>query len=223
MAMTEEGSVSRFKAVIFDMDGVLVDSEPVYLGMVRDCLARHGCPRPLKAYDHLAGGSRQDFVSCVMDSLHVGRRRAFLIFAVYALSHPVDYTALVRPQAQALTARLAGAGLRLAVASSSSKRAIGQMLAAGGMDGLFELTVSGYDFKHSKPDPEIYEVTVRRLGLDKADVAVVEDSTRGIQAAKAAGLFTIALRDSRYAFQPQLADVQIDSLDQAAGIIIPGR
>ena len=70
--------------------------------------------------------------------------------------------------------------------------------------------MSGKQFRESKPDPEIYLYTLSRLGLPKEDCLVVEDSVYGIQAAKAAGLKVVAVRDQRFSFDQSAADRLID-------------
>jgi len=211
--------MNGFKAVIFDMDGVLVDSETAYMRQYQGIMATQGVDLPIDAFYGLAGGSMEDLYRLMTSRLAIDRPRAVAICDAFFEHSHVDYSLLVRPTAQPLLRSLADRGLRLALASSSPMASINAMLDSCGLKSFFELVVSGDDFKKTKPDPEIYQYTVRRLGLGQKEVAVVEDSTYGMQAAKGAGLFTIALRDPRFNFRTELADVVIEDLAQVQDVI----
>ena len=96
-----------------------------------------------------------------------------------------------------------GAGLRLALASSSSQELIAVVLATLGLEDVFEITVQRRPTRSAgKPDPAVYLTTLRRLGLPAGECVAFEDSTAGVQAAHAAGLLTIAVPAPRISTTP---------------------
>lgn len=201
------------KTIIFDMDGVLVDSEPVYLQAFQAFLEENGCavnPEILKA---VAGASVKDtwtYMSWMWkepitpDELHKEFRR----------QHPdfqIPYKEVMFEGLEKLLYTLRERGMTIALASSSPEKSIKRMLAETGLEGYFSVIVSGEMFKESKPNPEIYLYTLSRIGASPKDCIVVEDSTYGIQAAKAAGIPVIAIRDRRFSYDQSSADFLIDS------------
>ena len=88
-------------------------------------------------------------------------------------------------------------GLQVALASSSSRECIEQVLTQCGIRELFDCIVSGHEFTRSKPDPEIYRFTMDKLGRKPEECLIVEDSTYGVQAGTAAGGVVAALRDGK--------------------------
>ena len=77
-----------------------------------------------------------------------------------------------------------------------------------------DVIVSGEMFRESKPNPEIYKFTLKKLGLEARECVAIEDSTYGIQAAKGAGITTFAKKDNRFHYNQSIADVVIDDLSQ---------
>lgn len=196
------------KAVIFDMDGVLIDSEPVYLEIFRKFITENGGNADEEILRAIAGASsRQTWVYMAQmwketidpEELHREFRRQYPQFQI-------PYREVVYPGVGNLLAWLKKKGVRLALASSSSDRAIGRMLEETGFASYFDCIVSGDMFKESKPNPEIYLYTLSRLGLAAEECVVMEDSTYGIQAAKAAGLPVAAVRDHRFSYDQSGAD-----------------
>ena len=200
------------KAVIFDMDGVLIDSEPVYLEMFRRFIMENGGNAEEETLRAIAGASaRQTWVYMAQmwkeiidpEELHREFRRQYPRFRV-------PYGEVVYPGVDSLLYWLKRKGVRLALASSSSDRAIRQMLEETGFEAYFDCIVSGDMFKESKPNPEIYLYTLSRLGLSAEECVVMEDSTYGIQAAKAAGLKVVAVKDHRFSYDQTSADCFVE-------------
>ena len=124
--------------------------------------------------------------------------------------HHAPYREVMFPEVPELLKRLREKGMTLAIASSSSDESIGNMMRETGISQYFSLTVSGQNFRESKPNPEVYLYTLSRLGLPAEACIVVEDSTYGIQAAKRAGLQVAARRDERFSFDQSEADYIIE-------------
>lgn len=104
--------------------------------------------------------------------------------------------------------------MKIGLASSSTKETISKVLDTIELKSYFDVIVSGEDFVESKPNPEIYHDTLKKLGLNQQNCIVIEDSTVGIQAAKNAGLFVIAKEDKRFNFDQSKADFSIIDFKQ---------
>ncbi len=194
MTGTPPRLLADLRAVIFDMDGVLVDSEPVNFQAMRRLLARYSLEY-----------TEED------DRRFRGRRNLDL-FATLRAAHPSlpreaeldgEYTALLTslirqscrplPGVPDVLHMLADRGYRLALASSSTPGVIAETLRSLGIDGVFALTVSGVEVPQGKPAPDIFLQAARRLHLPAAQCVVIEDSRNGVLAAVAAGMPCVAV------------------------------
>ena len=181
-------------AVIFDMDGVLIDSEPIHFEATRALLAEQGVTYTHEANDNFYGCTDRDVFRLLRARYHLepaepDLAEAWIGRVVHLLGRPLQAMAGVPVALSALRA----SGLRLALASSSAPRIIRATLAGLGLEGMFELVVSGHDVERGKPAPDIFLETVRRLGLPGEACLVVEDSYNGVSAATAAGLRCVAV------------------------------
>ncbi len=206
-----------FDAVIFDMDGVLVDTEYEFMIEERDFLDDHGIDLSDEVLFATVGCSQQDFVRDLVSWLaSVGIERdgegALAFYNEWAEGRVIDYASLRNPGVPETLAELAERGVRLAVASSSPMENIKKVLTACGIIDRFEAIVSGEQFVQSKPNPEIYLHTLDLLGLDAGRCCCVEDSVPGIAAGKAAGLTVFAKREERFGYSQDQADAIIDQI-----------
>jgi HAD superfamily hydrolase (TIGR01509 family) len=188
-------STPRTSAVLFDLDGTLVDTEPLYYEATRRLLARHGV-------DDFTWEQHAGFIG-------VGTRETLEVLAArFSLAAPVDellaeenevYLELLRssaevfPQMRKFVERLHAAGVPMAVASGSSGEAIDEALAHGGLGEFFPVTVSAEEVAAGKPEPDVFVEAARRLGVTAGDCAVIEDSAPGVAAAGAAGMRCLAV------------------------------
>lgn len=210
------------KAVIFDMDGIIIDSEPVYLE--KDLEFARGKNPDVKLEDlyGMVGSSREDAWSCMERAIHNGQTWEELrdefrqLRDVYA---EMDYRKIFRPEIRVILDELKEKGLRLALASSTGMEIIERVLAENNIRHYFELVVTGAQFKRSKPDPEIYHYTAAQLELPEAQCLAIEDSTFGVTAASRAGMKVAALIDHRFHFDQSLADYRMESLNEIPGIV----
>ncbi len=215
--MTKQG-MFPFAAVIFDMDGVLVDTERQYIEEERAFGAEVlGLALSDEELFGMVGGSHQDFRSSVVSwfaraGIVIDADEACERFGAWESCRPRDYRALLNLGVASTIAELRSRGVRTALASSSPMKNIRTVLAACGLDDLFEVVVSGEQFKQSKPNPEIYLHTLELLGLSAEACCCVEDSVPGITAGKAAGLTVIAKREDRFGFSQADADYVIDAI-----------
>lgn len=204
------------EAVIFDMDGLLVDSEPVWYLARKDLLQSYGKVWTEADQLAMAGVHTQVWVDAVGEKLE-GR-----LSPEQVLEEILDR--MERFYANGEVAVLTGADEALEVcaaryqvglASGSPRRLIDAALRGSGWASHFENLVSGDELEHGKPAPDIYLEIMRRMDLDAASTAVVEDSGAGIRAGKAAGTKVIAVPNVHTMPPPgvlALADACIDSL-----------
>jgi len=184
----------RFAAVIFDMDGVLVDSEPMHVDAMRELLRPYGIPYTDSENEEFFGFTDlevferlRERYGLAADPRELTRRRARLL---------VRWTrerAVPMPGVPDVPRRLRALGYRLAVASSSASEVIEATVDVLGLAPVFETLVSGLEVGRGKPAPDVFLETARRLALPPRECVVVEDSRNGLRAAKAAGMACAAV------------------------------
>jgi HAD superfamily hydrolase (TIGR01509 family) len=192
-------------AVIFDMDGVLVDSEPVWESVRREYVAAHGGRWLQDTQDRLMGMSTPEWAAYLAGELGVRRPpEAVAGEVVDLMAERYGEGPPLLDGAVAAVRRLA-ARWPLGLASSSPPRLIDLVLRLAGLDGQFGVRVSTEEVGRGKPAPDVYLEAARRLGRPPASCAAVEDSSNGVRSAAAAGLRVIAVPAERY---PLAADAR---------------
>jgi len=185
-------------AVVFDLDGVLVDSEQVW-DEVREALAlERGGHWHDSAQRDMMGMSSPEWSRYMHDRLglcespeEINRLVVRRMLERYASGPPW------LPGAVETVRRLA-ADFVLGLASSSNREIIDSVLEAGGIADCFRATVSSEEVAAGKPAPDVYVEVARRLGVDPRECAAIEDSHNGIRSAKAAGMRCIAIPNAHY-------------------------
>lgn len=206
-----------FAAVIFDMDGVIVDTEKFYLGTLAKLFEAEGIEVPFEDLCVTVGASYKDFKRNLvrwfeLGGEHLAEEEALARYNVWEERNQPDFVALLNHGVVETIAELKRRGVRVALASSSPMSNILLVLEACGLSDAFELVTSGEQFHESKPNPEIYLHTLENLGLPAGDCCCVEDSVPGITAGKAAGLTVFAKREDRFGFTQEAADRIIDAI-----------
>ena len=190
--------MKQVKAVIFDMDGVIIDSEPIHSRVKMDTFAHFGIPfkeADLAAYmgrtsgaifrETLAKYGRTDINPQDMAAYKHAHYLEILQSGEIA---PVEGTV-------DLIKSLHAAGMPLALATSSNVRVMNTVLDSFAIRRYFSSILSGGELPESKPNPAIYLLSAERLGVAPADCLVIEDTTNGILAAKRAGMYCVAYRN----------------------------
>jgi HAD superfamily hydrolase (TIGR01509 family) len=186
------------EAVVFDLDGVLLDSEQVWDAVREQLVRERGGRWHERAQRDMMGMSSSEWSRYMHDELgldeppeeisaEVVRRLA----AVYREHLPVI------PGAREAVERLAERW-RLGLASSSNREVIDLALELLDVARLFEVTVSSEEVGHGKPAPDVYLEAARRLGVEPSRAVAIEDSHNGIRAAKAAGMRVVAIPNRHF-------------------------
>lgn len=215
--VAETGPVSDnggVEAVVFDLDGVLVDSEPLWEQVRRQVVAEHGGRWTDDAQSRLMGMSTPEWARYLSEGLGVGLPPddvAALVIermgARYAERLPLIPGAVEAVRAMA-------ARWPLGLASSSPQALIEAVLDAAALGDAFAVALSTEGVARGKPAPDIYLTVAERLGTNPARCAAVEDSSNGLRSAAAAGMRVIAIPHPRYPPDP-------DAL-ALAGLVLPG-
>jgi HAD superfamily hydrolase (TIGR01509 family) len=204
-------------AVVFDLDGVLVDTEEIWGEARRRLVAERGGRWHERAQRDMMGMSSREWARYMHDEL--GLREA-----------PEDISADVVRRLEALyrerlplvpgaadAVRRIGARWPLAVASSSNRPLIDLVLELSGLAPCFEVTVSSEEVERGKPAPDVYLEAARSLGCDPGRCAAIEDSENGIRSAAAAEMRVVAIPNRTFPPSPdtlRLAAVVLDSVDE---------
>ena len=207
--------MSTVEAVVFDLDGVLIDSEHLW-DEVREELARERGGRwHDSAQADMMGMSSPEWSRYMHDVIglpetpdEISDEVVERLLARYAVRLPLIDGAVE-------TVRRLARSFPLAVASSSNRQVIDAVLSAGELAPFFEATVSSEEVARGKPAPDVFLEAARRLGVEPARCAAIEDSGNGIRAAHAAGMRVIAIPNRRYPPPDDalvLADVTLASL-----------
>ena len=213
------------KAVIFDMDGVIIDSEPVYEKWLNMFLDSQGVVVPASELRKVPGMASQDFVKKLeiwwknAGKPYKTGKEINRMYDKYSDDFPISYNDILIPYVKEVLKWLRQSHYKTAVASSSPMKNIEEVLAETGLGGYFDVRVSGEDFANSKPNPEIYHFTRKKLGLRAEECIAIEDSSYGIQAAVNAHLKVIAKKDDRFGFDQSVANYQVDTLKQVIELL----
>jgi len=184
------------RAIIFDMDGLLIDSEPIWEDIEIAMLSARGATLTDEVRARFIGRRLNDFWSGLHQAYDLpGAVEDLMEESVVAMVARIGREAPLRPGAEALLAHIRARQLPTAIASSSPMRIIDAVVGAHAWSALFATRVSGDDVPEGKPAPDIYLEAARRLGVAPAECLALEDSITGSRAAVAAGMVTIAVPD----------------------------
>lgn len=208
------------KALIFDFDGLILDTEAPDYESWQQVYQSHGCELAIESWGQIVGGTgASDFdphahleslcgKELDREEIWVNRRKQYLdtITSQPVLPGVVD----MLDDAHRL-------GLQLAVASSSPENWVRGHLARLGLYQRFDVIKTADDVKRTKPDPELYLAALAALGRQANEAVVFEDSPNGVTAAKAAGIFCVAIPNRVTALMKlEHADLRLDSMADLA-------
>ena len=208
--------------VIFDMDGVIVDSEPYSVQALIDSLRQYGITPTEEDLRRSYGRRVRDDVAeyfsryGVTADVDIAIAHKHARYYHLAAGHLKPFAGVMP-----LLRRLRQRGYRLALASSGDRIKVAFGMQALGLDGTFATVVSGDDVTQSKPHPEIYLLAAQRLGVAPGVCVAIEDAPAGVEAAKRAGMRCIAVTNTVTAEQLHKADLIVGSLADDLSSVLP--
>ena len=206
--------MKNIKGIVFDMDGVLVDSEPIHIDAWNEVFSAFGHYFDTEWFHQWIGVSDRNFTLKIVEQYHI----------------PTDADALLKEKRRVFEAKIAQGvpahvgvrellpslkDLKLAVATSSNRTGAMMSLQGARLFDFFQSVVTADDVANHKPNPDCYLKAVENLGLEPSECIGIEDSVSGIQAAKAAGLFVIGVATSLPAHYLTHADLVLDNSERA--------
>ncbi len=212
----------KIEAVVFDMDGVIFDSERIYRLMEHREAAKYGLPDELVETfcDRIAGGTKEGNRRHFDEVFHSGidyfvfRQGVNAGVDAYGRDPGFD----VKPGIRELLEYLSGHGIRIGLATSTAQERAEYQLKKHGLYDYFEDIIYGNMVEHGKPAPDIYQMACKRLGTAPENTMGVEDSINGVLSCSGAGLFTVMVIDL---IQPnEEVKEKADRIFQNAGEII---
>jgi HAD superfamily hydrolase (TIGR01509 family) len=225
MPMTPNRPNNNPAAVVFDLDGLLIDTEWAFAEAARRVLARRGLELEPAFFATMMGTPARDALPRFRDHYRLSESIDAL-----AAEYRADFTALfpehpprLMPGAAALMERLELARKPKAIATSSSRQYVDGVFGPLGLIDRFAFVLTSDDVTHGKPHPEVYALAAKRLELPASSVVVLEDSLNGVRAAKAAGCSCVAVpHENQPKHEYAIADLIARSLDDPALMVFLG-
>ncbi|MBU0625002.1 HAD family phosphatase [Patescibacteria group bacterium] len=182
------------QAVIFDMDGVITDTEPLHMAAERQTCADHGIDAPIELWEHFRGRTTFDIFETIVRQCCPGRYdpAKLTAYKVQTYLQLVPSRLTVFPGVLEFIAACANKYL-LALTTSSTAAIQCEVFRQFALNSFFTVVTTGDQVKNGKPHPEPYLLTVRRLGLTADKCAVIEDSDSGLCSAAAAGCVPLGI------------------------------
>lgn len=209
----------KIHAVLFDMDGVIVDTEPLHHKAYYKMFEENGIIVKEELYQSFTGQTTHHVCSQLKEIFDLKKSPEALVqtkrryFKDY-FDHDPDFDLL--PGVKDLIRFYHENGIKLILASSASRNTINWVLSRFDLDRYFMDRISGAELKASKPHPEIFMKAAQMAGESLENCIVIEDSTNGIKAARSAGIYCIAYRSPHSKNQDYtLADRLIDDFSKA--------
>ncbi|MDZ4771214.1 MAG: HAD family phosphatase [Chloroflexota bacterium] len=203
-------------AVIFDMDGVLLDSERYWYEARIDYAAELGLAWTMDDQRLAMGRSTVEWAQVMRERLHLTTPVETVMADVIARVNAKITAHFPALPGAIESVHTAAAAYPVALASGSPTQVIDRVMAITGLDRVFQHVVYGDDMAHGKPSPDIYFETARRLGIAPERCVGIEDSANGIRALHAAGMKAIAVPSPGFTLPDEvlaLADVLLESLE----------
>ena len=187
----------NYKAIIFDLDGTLIESMQIWRQVDAEFLGKRGMEVPKDLFDHLPNGN--SFIQTAQyfkDRFGLGESVESIMqewtdMVTYHYSHDIE----LKPSAKELVLHLNSVNIPIGLGTSNSLFLAEKVLALNGISEYFSAMVTGEQVAMGKPFPDIYLACAQKLGVLPGDCLAVEDTLSGVRAAKAAGMAVFAVYD----------------------------
>lgn len=201
------------KAVIFDMDGVIIQSEMLYQKRRNIFFEAHGIIVDDTFQRNVIGSNPVDMFAMIFPKSKDKQKEYLDKYNEFKKDYHIEFKEILTDDIERTLRWLKENNYRIALASSGEYPILMRILQETMLAPYFEVVVSGADMPKSKPAPDVYLEAVKQLGLSPSECVAVEDSEHGIQAAVSAGLDCLALKPNNYEVDQQLATQIINSLN----------
>lgn len=212
----------NLKAVLFDLDGVIIDSEMFYLeklyfGIVQN----YPFLKKEDLYPIVGMDEERTRVFMHQITLEPLDNRDFDAYmeGVHASMEIDNYKEILNPGVVETLTFLKERSFKIALASSSKMHIIKKALKQCEIELFFDYVISGEQFEESKPNPEIYLTAIRAIGCKPEECLVVEDSSYGIEAGVSAGTYVVAMRDEKFRIDQSKAHDQIKGVEEVINLL----
>jgi HAD superfamily hydrolase (TIGR01509 family) len=207
--------MTTYRAVVFDMDGVLADSEPTYAEAMDDVLASLGKTVTPELHARIMGTGVEDTWAILIRELDLpGKMEDYIPAYDRKLVERLEKLRDPLPGVVPLIRTLRESRIPIAVASSSWMGWMEALLGGIGLRDAFDALASATEVAHPKPAPDLYLLAASKLGVPPEACVAIEDTPTGLRAAGSAGMYAVQVRASSTAFAPlDLADAVIDTLE----------
>jgi HAD superfamily hydrolase (TIGR01509 family) len=199
-------------AVLFDLDGVIVDSRPHHLAAWHELARRHGLAHTPDYFTRMFGLRNDAILGGLVADLAPDRLRDLAAEKEQLFRDAARGNLIALPGVIDLLAALEAGGVPKAIVTSTPRANLDLVLESLALDGRFEALVAEEDAGRGKPDPEGFLVAAQRLDVPAARCVVIEDAPAGLQAAKAAGMRAIGVTATRPAADLAAAGLVVDTL-----------
>ena len=203
------------KAILFDMDGTLVDSERYYTEMSYKWLCQYNVVDKKEIYK-IVGLNMDDTYKTMSLLSGLSYDETKKSYDEYFGMHPMDYNDYLFDDVRDVLSKLSD--YKLAICTLSARDLLDKFIFDTGLN-CFDLLLSDDDVKNPKPSPDIYLKAIERLGVNRDETLVIEDSSTGIKAGKNAGICTLARDSSRFFVDQSEADYIFDDLHEVLNIL----
>ena len=218
------------EAVLWDMDGTLVDTEPYWIEAEFELASRHGGSWSREHALNLVGGDLLDSGRYIREHMGIDVEPAEIVEQLLdSVVARVEQAVPWRPGARELLADLAERGVPCALVTMSYRRFVAPVLDALPAD-TFRVVVTGDGVSHGKPHPEPYLKAARELRVDPATCLAIEDSNTGARSAETAGCVVLVvpshvpvLEGDRRVFRDSLVDIRADGLGALRSVVLPSH
>lgn len=214
----------KYKAVIFDFDGVIVDSEVIFTSALHDFFLTLGIDADQTLLNQFTGIPVHATIRKIESLLPEKRSEEELQAGLANMYRTciAGHYAEPMPYVQEFFDLLREKGIRTALGTSRGKDNVMEYIRDVGLDMPFDIVVTHEDVTHGKPDPETFLVCaekMKELGIGKDEILIIEDSENGIRAGKASGIFTVGFKGSAVVQNTSAADREVTSYREVEDII----
>lgn len=207
----------KAKAVIFDCDGVLVDSEVVYLNSLTEYIKSIGHDTSVEEIKHVVGMKIESIakeIQSMFELTHLSIEEIVIGQRQVHHKNLKKTTVEIMPYLMNLIKELKSKKIKMAVASSSNREYVKKILEEINIIDYIDFYIGGDQVVNSKPNPEIFNKAISKLAVNTNEVIIIEDSANGIEAAKATGAFVVAYKGSEITQNTKGANLEVNDYSE---------